>query len=224
MNINLITPPAVEPVDLATAKHHCRVEITDDDALITSLIVAARRACETAAKRSFISTTYDMVLDSFPFGGGYYNRMVRQFYGAFPGASGATWPGFLPTNTGIIEFPHPPLQSVVSITYYDSSGTLETLSPTVYDVQTGTPGRINPQFGKIWPVALPRIGAVTIRFVAGYGDDPSTVPTNYTQAILMMVKDLYDHRDWSNDQSKGNVTPNATVQMLLDADEWGGYG
>jgi Phage gp6-like head-tail connector protein len=221
--LNLITGPTVEPIDLATAKHHCRVEITDDDALITSLIVSARRACETRAKRSFVSQTFDMILDSFPFGGGYYNRAVRQFYGAFPGASGATWPGFLPTNTGIIEFPHPPLQSVSYVHYYDSSGGLQTLDPSVYDVQLGTPGRLNPAFGKIWPTTLPRIGAVTIRFVAGYGD-ATTIPEPYKQAILMVVKDLYDYRDLQTDQMHGNVTVNNTISWLLDAEEWGGYG
>lgn len=208
-----------EPVTLADAKLHCRVEITDDDALITGLIVAARRVCESRAKRSLITTTYDMILDSFPFGGGYYNRLVRQFYGAFPGASGATWPGFLPTNTGIIELTHPPLQSVDSIKYLDSGGNLQTLDPSVYSVVAGTPGRINPAYGKIWPVTYPQIGAVTIRFACGYGDAPA-VPENYKSAIKLLVGDLYEHREASAEKA---LASNQTVQWLLDADEWGGY-
>ena len=37
----LITPPAAQPVTLPEAKAHCRVDGSDDDALITGLIAAA---------------------------------------------------------------------------------------------------------------------------------------------------------------------------------------
>jgi hypothetical protein len=95
----------LEPVTLAQAKAQLRVEVADDDVLIARLIGAARRVCETHTKRAFLATTFDALWDSFPFGGGYYNRSLRQFYGAFPGAMGATFPGFLPTSTGILELP-----------------------------------------------------------------------------------------------------------------------
>src|SRR5262245_50678948 len=73
----------LEPVTLAQAKKQLRIEIPDDDALIASKLSAARRMCETWIKRSFLATTWRASWDSFPFGGGYYNRLNRQFYGAF---------------------------------------------------------------------------------------------------------------------------------------------
>lgn len=66
MGLKLITPPAAEPVLLADAKLHLRVSVTDDDALITALIQAAREACEHEICRALITQTWEMVLDEFP--------------------------------------------------------------------------------------------------------------------------------------------------------------
>lgn len=46
-----------EPVTLQEAKDWCRIDVTDDDALITRLIKAARRICETYVNLSFITRT-----------------------------------------------------------------------------------------------------------------------------------------------------------------------
>lgn len=64
--LKLVTAPTVEPVSRTEAKLHCRVDITDDDALIDTLITAAREYCEVETDRSFINTTWDLVFDSFP--------------------------------------------------------------------------------------------------------------------------------------------------------------
>ena len=44
----------VEPITLQEAKDWCRIDVPDDDALITSLITAARMLCENYANLSFI--------------------------------------------------------------------------------------------------------------------------------------------------------------------------
>jgi hypothetical protein len=46
-----------EPVTLQEAKNWCRVDINDDDAIITALITAARIVCENYANLSFIERT-----------------------------------------------------------------------------------------------------------------------------------------------------------------------
>ena len=61
-----IAAPASEPLDLATAKLHCRVDGTDEDALITALIVAAREQAEHETGRALITQTWELVLDAFP--------------------------------------------------------------------------------------------------------------------------------------------------------------
>ena len=66
MSLQLVTPPAGEPVSLAEAKLHLRVDGGDDDLLIGSLITAARQAAETITHRQFITARWKLVMDGFP--------------------------------------------------------------------------------------------------------------------------------------------------------------
>lgn len=66
MSLSLITPPTVEPVSLAEAKLHLRVDFDDDDALIESLISAARVAAETLTGRQICTARWMRTLDRFP--------------------------------------------------------------------------------------------------------------------------------------------------------------
>ena len=61
-----IAAPASEPLDIATAKLHCRVDGTDEDALITALIVAAREQAEHETGRALVTQTWELVHDAFP--------------------------------------------------------------------------------------------------------------------------------------------------------------
>ena len=58
--------PASEPVTLAEAKAHCRVEVSDDDAYITALITGVRIVAEQELQRTLITSTYKLILDGFP--------------------------------------------------------------------------------------------------------------------------------------------------------------
>ena len=58
-----ITDPASEPVTLAEAKLYMRVDNTDDDALITDLITAARTTCEHWLRKSLINQTWKIAFD-----------------------------------------------------------------------------------------------------------------------------------------------------------------
>lgn len=62
----LVTAPAVEPVTLAEAKAHLRVESSDEDNLISGLIAAARELIELATGRSFINTSWSVKLSCLP--------------------------------------------------------------------------------------------------------------------------------------------------------------
>jgi hypothetical protein len=46
-SLSLITPPVLEPISVQEAKEHCRVDLTDEDALIDGYVQAARMHIET---------------------------------------------------------------------------------------------------------------------------------------------------------------------------------
>lgn len=66
MSLQLITPPAAEPVTLADVKAHLKIDTADEDALITTLITAARARAEWHTGRAFITQSWILRLDAWP--------------------------------------------------------------------------------------------------------------------------------------------------------------
>ncbi len=57
LSVTFSNESATEPVTLQEAKDWCRIDVTDDDTLITKLIKAARLICEHYVNMSFIART-----------------------------------------------------------------------------------------------------------------------------------------------------------------------
>jgi len=68
MNLKLISGPTQKPVTLAEAKSHLRVVQDNEDALIESLIVAAREWCEDFQNKSYLTQTWKLTFDELQFG------------------------------------------------------------------------------------------------------------------------------------------------------------
>lgn len=66
MSAILLSAPALEPLTVAEAKSYLRVETDDDDAVIASLIAAARSHVEAITRRALIAQTWRTVLDGWP--------------------------------------------------------------------------------------------------------------------------------------------------------------
>ena len=66
MSLRLITAPTVEPVSVETAKGFLRVDHALEDALIASLVKAARDKGEELSRRAFITQTWEMIIDAWP--------------------------------------------------------------------------------------------------------------------------------------------------------------
>lgn len=65
MPLQLNTPPAAEPVTLEQAKAWLKVDGGDDDALIASLISAARARAEWHTGRAFVTQDWTLWLDAW---------------------------------------------------------------------------------------------------------------------------------------------------------------
>ena len=65
MKVKTVIEPAFEPITLADAKKHLRVDFADDDAYITSLITVARQYAENRTWRAICAATYDAFFDSY---------------------------------------------------------------------------------------------------------------------------------------------------------------
>lgn len=64
-----LTPPALEPVSLSDARVFLRLDQTEEDGLLGTLITAARLMIEAASGRMLIDQSWRIVLDRWPDGG-----------------------------------------------------------------------------------------------------------------------------------------------------------
>jgi uncharacterized phiE125 gp8 family phage protein len=62
----LLTPPEAEPLSVTDAKEYLRVETSDDDVLIASLIAAARSHVEALSRCVLLTQTWRLALDGWP--------------------------------------------------------------------------------------------------------------------------------------------------------------
>jgi len=66
MTLMLITGPAEEPVTLAEARAHLRLDAGGEDALLGALLTAARTALEAETRRAFVTQSWRLLLDDWP--------------------------------------------------------------------------------------------------------------------------------------------------------------
>lgn len=122
---------------------------------------------------------------------------AREYCETFTGRQfvSATYDYTLDAWSDPILLPKPPLSSVTSISYVDEDGATQTLSSAIYDVVTNVePGRVRLAYDQSWPTIRAQDEAITIRFVAGYGD-PDDVPETVCHAINLLVGHLFEHRE-----------------------------
>jgi len=180
-----ITPPPEQPITDVEIKLHLKVEETEDDPLITTLIAAATRHAEMFTRRAFVTQTWDMFFDEFPFA----------------------------RNSFLV--PKSPLITLDSIKYLDPDDVLQTMPTADFTVDVGetVPARVSlVQEVDRWPDTLAEANAVTVRFTAGYGAKED-VPDTIKAAMKLMIGNWYENRE-SVIVGSANVVPE-TVDALL---------
>lgn len=180
--VTLVTPPAAEPVTLAEAKAWAKIDTTEDDPLLVVLITTATEAAQEYMRRSIITQTHMLTLDSLP------NPLESYLGEGVYDLPSSVLSGSLPTS---IELPLPPLVSVESVTTYNTSGTSSVFDAANY-YTSGQ--RLNLNQDAAWPSDLRARRSCEITYVAGYGDTSSSVPSPIKTAILMHIQSMYDAR------------------------------
>jgi uncharacterized phiE125 gp8 family phage protein len=158
----LLTPPAQEPVTLAEAKLHLKVEGATEDDLILSLVSAARLIVEAASGRMLIDQTWRLVMDA--------------------------WPG-----DGRLRLPVGPLRGVSGARVFDAQGVAAPLAPSLFSPEPGSDPPVLALVAALPPPGRPRQG-VEVDVIAGFGDEPSSVPAPLRQAILRLVARWFENR------------------------------
>lgn len=209
----LVVPPAAEPITLDEAKVFARISTTAEDALVASLITAARKRCEEWRGQAFLTQTWDYFLDYFP---GWWDGYTRDI--AFtPTSAGSLggYPNLVGRRALPITLPRAPLQSVTWVKYTPYNGSPLTLDPATYqiDVSNTLAPRVLPNIDRLWPTdLLQSLNGVNVRFVAGYG---TSLPEHMTLALKQLVAFWYFNRD-----AVGTIPE--SVDALL-ADVTGGF-
>jgi uncharacterized phiE125 gp8 family phage protein len=193
---------AIEPVTLAEAKRQLRITFADDDVLIANLIVAARQRCETEQDRCYLTTGWNLVIETFPMVLNDQQMWMR--------------------NQNVIVIDKGPVTTIGNITYVDAAGTTQTLtSGTDFLVRTGDPGAAAPYpVTRMWPYTRSQLDAVTVPFTAGYGTTAASVPASIKAAILILMANLYENREAVVIGTISSSLPYG-LQYLLDAERWG---
>ena len=146
MSLVPILAPAQEPVSLADAKAHLRVDVADDDALISRLITGARSELERGLGRALITQTWTYWLDAWP-------------------------PGYaVPLPLAPVQS----IEAVRVYALDDSFATLPA-SAYLLDGQ-GSPPRLIRRGSTVWLQPTRPGNGIAIDFTAGHGTQQTDVP------------------------------------------------
>lgn len=188
MSNSVKTQPTVEPVSAAELGVHLRLHsdaITAETDYLETLISAARQLVELETGLALITQTWTYTLDRMP------SKSTNDDWwdGVREGAIGSDVLDY-------IELPTHPLQSVTSVTTYDSSDVGTVMSSTLYRVDTRSkPGRVALRSGSVWPLFTRLTDGLEIDYVVGYGDTSADVPASLRQAVMIIAADWYENRE-----------------------------
>lgn len=197
-NRSQIVPPAAFPVTLAEVKDQLRITSSDEDDFLDRLIEVATEYTENYLSSALMEQTFKFYYDSFP---------------AYNGG----------TCEQAIVIPLPPLISITSIEYYDSSNVLQTWSASEYVADVDNfPALVYPDYGYNYPSTRFFAKSVIITAVCGYensGASPidlaDNVPTNIKQAILLLIGHLYENREMTVPMITIKEIPMGYAQLLV---------
>ncbi len=194
--LRLVTPPATPVVSLAEIRRHVRVDHTEDDAYLESIVAAATGMVDGAdgwLGRALVTQTWDYVLDRFP----------------------------CSTDHWRLKIPLAPLVSITTVAYTAADGTSTPITTfRTFNAVSSQPAYITPAIDETWPSTKCDPEAVRIRFVAGYGA-ATAVPVGIKHAIMLIAGHWYENREDVGD-GKLMKMPLASEALLMPYRNWRG--
>jgi uncharacterized phiE125 gp8 family phage protein len=165
MALVLTSAPASEPVTLAEAKAHLRVDGSAEDTLIASLIITSRLHVEAALGLALITQSWSYFIDAWP-RSPQLSLPLRpvQSIGAVKLYAADESVAIVPTDTYLLD-------------------------------GAATPARLVHRGSHPWPKPGRTANGIEIAFVAGYGNSAAFVPAPIRQAILLLVAHWHEHRE-----------------------------
>lgn len=122
-----------------------------------------------------------------------------------------TWQETSDSFSGVMRLYNPPLISVSSVKYIDTSGALQTMPATDYWVDSGElAAYIIPKNG--WPNCAAQPNAVTVEYVCGYGNTPADVPPAIRGYLLAKLVEQFD----ASNQTVQTSVQASFIDSLLD--------
>lgn len=188
----LVTPPQTPPLTLEQAKAHLRIDHDDDDAAVANAIEGAVSLVDGyhgTLGRALITQTWAIDASWWPCHWGEYSIGLRLMPG--------------------------PVQSLEAVVTVDPNG-VETDDDLGLYRFVAPSDTLSLRSGATQPSLATRDYRRVVRFVTGYGDGPEDIPGAIRSALLLMVGDLYEHRETvAVGVSATSLPTAATVDRLL---------
>lgn len=181
-----ITQKAATPlITTDEAKTFLRVDSTDEDQLIELFVDACTRDIENYLRRSLITQTLKLTLDSF-------DRYVGDEIDVFgPGMHQA--PRSAIFKQDFIYLARPPVATITSITTYDKDNNSSVFAASNYTLD-GPNARVFLNDDSVWPTDLRDKNAIEVIYTAGYGAAASDVPSPIRRAAYNHLRKVYHER------------------------------
>lgn len=187
--------PVITVGDMADFLRH---DEAGDNAIIEAYIEEATEAVKEYLRVAIKTETMVYRADRFADYSG-DDRMARMG----PGVHTASKNHIL-GSVDKLDLPFPPLQSVTSVTTYDTSNSSSVYSSDNYTVDLQG-GRIYLDEGASWPSNLRDTNAVEVEYVAGYGS--GSVPEPIVGAIRKYVMNVFDGCAGLSDEVRRDLSP-----------------
>jgi uncharacterized phiE125 gp8 family phage protein len=176
MTLVLNVPALVEPITLAEAKAHLRVDSPAEDVLIAALISTSRLQIEAALSLSLIDQSWSLFLDDWP------------------------------PPPQLIVLPVAPVRTLTALRTYaaDDTPTAHAVSHLQLDPDLHQP-RVHRRQDTVATAPRRPMNGIEIAFLAGFGPTPADVPAPLRQALLQLTAHWFEHRGGVADAADARI-------------------